>query len=104
MTQDIRRDNIQGGSKQRFSAFLAFSGGVLCVYPVVRGTHYVSIPVCGATLVIAGYSWWSYSSLSKTLPKLEALEKDSTKMNEEITSYQIKIDLAKMRAELRGEL
>lgn len=104
LTQDIRRDNIQGGSKQRFSAFLAFSGGVLCVYPVVRGTHYVSIPVCGATLVIAGYSWWSYSSLYKTLPKLEALEKDSTKMNEEITSYQIKIDLAKMRAELRGEL
>ena len=104
LTQDIRRDYIQGGSNQRFSAFLAFSGGVLCVYPLVRGTPYVSIPVCGAALGMACYSWWSYSSLGKTLPKLESLEKSSTEMSEEITSYQTKIDLTKMRAELRGEL
>jgi len=104
LTQDIRRDYIQGGSKQRFSVFLALSGGVLCVYPLFTTTPYVSIPVCGAALGIAGYSWWSHSSLCKTLPKLELLEKDSTKMNEEITSYQTKIDLARMRAELRGEL
>jgi len=105
LTQDIRRDYIQGGSNQRFSAFLAVSGGVLCVHNLVQ-TPYpkISVLVCGAALGIAGFSWWSYSSLCKTLPKLELLEKDSTKMNEEITSYQTKIDLAKMRAELRGEL
>lgn len=99
LTQDIRRDSLQGGRYQRFSAFFAVSTGVLCVYPLVWAIPHVSIPVCCAPLATAGYSWWSYSSLCKTLPKLELLEKDATKMNEEITNYQTEIHHAKTREE-----
>lgn len=105
LTQDIRRDYTKGGSDQRYSAFFAFSGGVVCVYSLVRGPPYkLSILVCVGALGTAGYSRWSYISLNKTLPELEVLEKDSTKLNKEITSYQTKLDLMRMRAELKGEL
>ena len=104
LTQDIRQDYSKSGSNQRFSSFLAFSEGVLCVYVLVRGMPYVSILVCGAALGTAGYSCLSYISLCETLPTLELLEKDSTKLNEEITSYQTKLYLIRIRAELKGEL
>jgi len=104
MTQDIRRDYKKSGSNQRFSAFLGVCGGALCVYPLISTTPYVSIPVCFFALGFAGYSYWSYNSLCETLPKLEKLEKDARMMDEEITNYQTKLYLAKMRAELRGEL
>ena len=105
LTQDIRSDNIQGGSDQRFSAYLAFSGGVGCVYFLVKGVPaYKSTLVCGTALGLAGYSWLQYISLCKTLPTLELLEKDSAKLNKEIMSYQTKLHLSRMRAELKGEL
>ena len=104
LTQDIRQDYKKSGSNQRSSTFLAVFESAVCLYSLVSPpTPYVSIPVCGAALGTAGFSWWSYRSLSETLPKLELLEKDSTKMNEEITSYKTKLDLTK-RAELRDEL
>lgn len=105
LTQDIRRDYTKGGSDQRYSAFFAISGGIVCVYFLVSGPPYkLSILACGGALCAAGYSTWSYISLNKTLPELEVLEKDSTKLNKEITSYQTKLDLMRMRAELKGEL
>ena len=104
LSQAIRQGIKTGGSNQRRSIFVAVCGGVLCLYSLVSPIPYLSIPVCGTALVTAGYSWLSYNSLSKTLPKLESLEKHATKMKQEITSYQITIDLIPMRAKLRGEL
>ena len=104
LTQDIRSDYKKSGSNQRYFYLYAVCGGVLCLYSIVSPTPYVSIPVCGAALGTVGFSCWSYNSLCETLPKLDLLEKDSTKMKQEITSYMTIVDLTKMRAELRGEL
>ena len=100
LIKDISQDYKKVGSDQRLSLFLAVSAGVVCSYSLVRPIPYLWIPVCGAFLGTAGYSWRSYISLRETLPKLELLKKDSTKMSEEITSYQTKLDLTRMRAQL----
>ena len=104
LIKDIFQDYKKAGSDQRFSCFVTIGAGVLCLYSFRSPSLYVSIAVCGAAVGTAGFSWCSYLSLCETLPKLEVLKKDSTKMNEEITNYQTKLDLMRMRAELKGEL
>ena len=106
LTQAIRQDINTSGSNQMWSPFVAAGGFVVCLGSfVVRPTpnvatppssgvlgdasfSMVSLPICGAAIGAAGYSWLSYSSVSDTHPELERLEKDTTTMDQEITRYQ----------------
>ena len=96
LTQAIRQDINTGRSNQRRSIFVAVGGLLACVGSFIAGTP----PICAVTIGTTGYSWLSYSSVSDILPKLERLEKAATNLSQEITRYQLALDLAKMRDEL----